>query len=101
MKKTTLLVTAFVFLLSAQLFSQMVYVNQTGTLYHLKKCETYGKSFEEVVLWKARDVYHKKPCPKCKPPTKDAKVAPKKKKTTAKPKPKPKPKPAAPAPVKK
>lgn len=96
MKKAALLVAAFVVLISAQVFSQTVYVTQTGTLYHTSKCPIYAKSFEAVPLWKARDVYRKKPCNKCNPPTKDVKVGPKKKKTTTA-KPKPKPKPAVPA----
>lgn len=91
MKKAALLVITFVLLLSAKTFSQTVYINQTGTLYHTSKCQTYAKSFKGVPLWEARDIHGKKPCTKCKPPTKDVKAAPKKKKTTAKPKPKPKP----------
>src|SRR5688572_3881161 len=92
MKKAALLIVTFVLLLSVKTFSQTVYVNQTGTLYHTSKCQIYAKSFEGVPLWKARDVYHKKPCTKCKPPTKYANVVPKKKKTTtAKPKPNPTP----------
>jgi len=95
MKKYSLLFLVFLFLLSVKVFSQTVYVTQTGTTYHTKACKLYAKSFEAIPLWKAMGPYGKKPCPKCKPPIKESKSVPKKKSI------KPKPKPVAtPAPVK-
>lgn len=90
MKKAAFLIVTLVLLAVVESLSQTVYINQTGTLFHTNKCRIYAKSFEGVSLARARDVYRKKPCPKCKPPTKETKVVPKKKKAVpAKPKPKP------------
>lgn len=79
MKKSLLLFTAFFFLMLGNAFSQTVYVTGTGTTYHTKACKLYAKSFEAIPLWKAMGPYGKKPCPKCKPPTKESKSVPKKK----------------------
>ena len=82
-------ITAIVFffqllLISTRLLSQTVYINQSGILYHTKACKTYTKNFEAIPLWKAREVYQKKPCPKCHPPTKESSAAPAKKTSKAK-----------------
>jgi len=90
-KKSALLFSAFFFLIVGSTFSQTVYVNGTGTTYHTRACKLYGKSFEAVPLWKAMGPYGKRPCPKCKPPTKESKSVPKKKPVKAKPKPVPVP----------
>lgn len=86
-KHLLLLLPIFLLFLTVKSFSQTVYVNQTGTLYHTSKCPTWTKNFEAVPLWKAKGPYGKKPCPKCKPPTKETNVVAKKKKPAAKPKP--------------
>ena len=70
--KKILLAFCFLFALNlSKAFSQMVYINQTGTMYHTKACKLYTKNFEGVELWKAKNAYGKKPCPKCKPPIKE------------------------------
>ena len=79
MKKTLFLLSFFLFLVSAKVFSQTVYINETGECYHTNKCKLYGKSFEAVPLWKARETYGKRPCNKCNPPTKEVKTVAKKK----------------------
>lgn len=79
MKKHFLLLTLFFVLLSPKIFSQTVYINQTGDTYHTKACAIYTPKCEAVPLWKARDVLGRKPCKKCNPPTKDTKAVPKKK----------------------
>lgn len=78
MKKYLFLIPVFILVLSLRAFSQTVYVNQTGNTYHTNKCKVYTKNFEAVPLWKAKGAYGKTPCPKCKPPTKEGKVAKKK-----------------------
>ena len=88
MKKKLLLLPAFLFLLLAKVFSQTVYVNQTGTTYHTDKCKLYTKNFEALPLWKAQGPYGKRPCDKCRPPIKETKAAENKN---------PAPKPATPA----
>ena len=90
--KTLFLSTVLFFLLiGSKGYSQTVYVNQSGGLYHTKACKLYTPAFEAVPLWRAKGSYGKKPCPKCKPPTKEGKVGAKKK-SAAKPKAKPAPK---------
>jgi len=79
MKKILSFLTLCIALAFTKAFSQTVYINQTGTTFHTKACALYTKNFEGVPLWKARDVYGKKPCKKCNPPTKEVKTAPKKK----------------------
>jgi hypothetical protein len=86
MKKVILLFSFFCLLFAAKSFSQTVYVNQSGSLYHTNKCKLYTKNFEAVPLWKAKGPYAKKPCPKCHPPTVESKTVVKK--TNVKPKPK-------------
>ncbi len=83
MKKILFLLPVCIFLFSIRVFSQTVYVNQTGNCYHTNKCQLYTKNFEAVPLWKAMNAYGKKPCPKCHPPTKETKGG---KKTGTKPK---------------
>ena len=83
----------FFLLLSSDSFSQTVYVNQSGSLYHTNKCKLYTKNFESIPLWKAKGPYGKKPCKKCNPPTVESKTVVKK--TSVKPKPKPATVPAA------
>ncbi|MBI4929698.1 MAG: hypothetical protein HY841_02970 [Bacteroidetes bacterium] len=86
MKKYLLLLFVFLLFSLSKIFSQTVYVNQSGNHYHTRACKLYTKNFEAVPLWKARDVYQKKPCEKCHPPTKDIKSVPKKKSGKTKPK---------------
>lgn len=86
MKKLILILSALFFFFCGKIFSQTVYVTPTGTTYHTKACKLYAKSFEAIPLWKAMGAYGRKPCPKCHPPTKETKSAPKK---IVKPKPKP------------
>jgi len=93
MNKFLLIVPVLFFLLATKTFSQTVYVNQNAEFYHTKACKLYSKNFEAIPLWKALGPYAKRPCPKCHPPTKEIKVAPKKKPV--------KPKPKQPAPAKK
>ena len=78
MKKIIGLSFLFLLLVTSRSFSQTVYVNQSGTLYHTNKCKLYTKNFEAVPLWKAKGPYGKKPCPKCHPPTVESKAATKK-----------------------
>lgn len=81
------LLPLFFLFFSSALFSQTVYVNQSGSLYHTNKCKLYTKNFEAVPLWKAKGPYGKKPCKQCHPPTVESKAVVKK--TSVKPKPKP------------
>ena len=86
------LLTMLFFIVASDLFSQTVYVNQSGSTYHTNKCKLYAKSFEAVPLWKAKGPYGKKPCKKCNPPTVESKGASAKKKAKPKPAPAPAPK---------
>jgi hypothetical protein len=79
MKKFLLLIPVILFFLSVESYSQTVYVNQSGSTYHTKACKLYTPNFEAVPLWKAKGPYAKRPCPKCKPPTRETGAAPKKK----------------------
>jgi hypothetical protein len=72
MKKHLAILSIALLFLTIKVFSQTVYVNQSGTTFHTKACKVYTSNFEAVPLWKARDVLGKKPCQKCNPPIKDA-----------------------------
>jgi hypothetical protein len=86
MKKILFLLPLFLALFSVNVFSQTVYINQSGDRYHTKACKYYTKNFQAVSLLDAMGKYGKQPCSRCNPPTKVVKTVPKKK-ISSKPKP--------------
>ncbi len=72
--------------LFSSVFSQTVYITQTGQNYHTAKCKYVSKASTAMSLY---DVQQKgyRPCPKCKPPAKIGKPTAKKPVAKAKPAP--------------
>lgn len=77
MKRLFLVFSILCFLSSTKVFTQNVYITQTGNHYHTAKCRFITDKSETIPLWKAK-AYGKTPCTECKPPVKETKSSTKK-----------------------
>ena len=78
MKKYFLIIPLLFLLISANVFSQKVYITPNGQHYHTSKCKLVNKNSTALTLPQAW-ANGKTPCDKCHPPTKEYSSSPKKK----------------------
>lgn len=83
MKKKLVVIFAFFLLITVRVYSQKVYITQTGQHYHTASCKLVNKQSTALTLSQAFAA-GKTPCDKCHPPTKESGTS--KKKKAAKPK---------------